>query len=93
MNFNDFAITKFISTFYAVDKKGRKKEFENRRFACFILTLKGRISFTSGELRVFSDKTHAVFLPQGLSYVNECLEDAESIVLNFSTSMPYTLRE
>lgn len=91
MDFNDFTITKFVSTFYAIDKKGRKKEFENRKFACFILTLKGRISFTSGDVRVFSDSAHAVFLPQGLSYVNECLEDAESIVLNFSTLKSYAL--
>ncbi len=91
MDFNDFAITKFVSCFYAIDKKGRKKEFVNRRFACFIITLKGRISFTSGEMRVFSDSNHAVFLPQGLDYVNECLEDAESIVVNFSTVQPYTL--
>ncbi|MBE6679665.1 MAG: helix-turn-helix transcriptional regulator [Ruminococcaceae bacterium] len=90
MDFKNFAITKFVSCFYATDKKGRKKEFEKRRFACFILTLKGRISFTAGDVRVFSDSKHAVFLPQGLNYINECLEDAESIVLNFLTSEPYT---
>ena len=91
MDFNGFSITKFVSCFYAIDKKGRKKEFINRRFACFIITLKGRISFTSRENRVFSDSKHAVFLPQGLDYVNECLEDAESIVINFSTDKSYTL--
>ncbi len=89
MDFNDFVITKFVSCFLALDKKGRKREFVNRRFACFIVTLKGLISFTSGETRVFSDSEHAVFLPQGLDYINECLEDAESIVINFSTAQPY----
>lgn len=91
MELEGFVIDRFVSCFYAKDPKGRKKEFENRRFACFIITLKGRISFTAGDTRVFSDSEHAVFLPQGLNYINECLEDAESIVLNFSTAQPYKL--
>lgn len=89
MELEGFVIDRFVSCFYAIDPKGRKKEFENRRFACFIITLKGRISFTAKDTRVISDSEHAVFLPQGLNYVNECLEDAESIVLNFSTVQPY----
>ncbi|MBQ4556971.1 MAG: helix-turn-helix transcriptional regulator [Clostridia bacterium] len=89
MKLNDFVITKFINCFYARDPQGRKKEFENRRFACFIITLKGKISFTSGGNRIYSDTEHAVFLPQGFCYTNECIEDAESIVLNFSTGQLY----
>lgn len=89
MELNSFVITKFINCFYARDPKGRRKEFENRRFACFIITLKGRICFSSGTHRIYSDTKHAVFLPKGLCYTNECLEDAESVVLNFSTEIPY----
>ena len=89
MDFNNFAITKFINCFYAIDKKGRKKEFENRKYACFILTLSGKICFTSSGKSIVTSENCAVFLPQGLSYTNECLEDAESIVFNFVTLENY----
>ena len=89
MDLENFIIKRFINCFYARDPKGRKKEFENRKFACFILTLKGRICFTSGGKSIVTSKDCAVFLPQGLSYTNECLEDAESIVLNFITEEDY----
>ncbi len=91
MELDDFVITKYTNCFYANDPRGRKKEFVNRRFACFIITMKGRISFTSGDTRVVSDSEHAVFLPQGLNYINECLEDAESIVINFLTEKSYSV--
>ncbi len=91
MELEDFVISKYTNCFYAVDKKGRKKEFENRRFACFIITLKGRICFTAGEKSYISDSEHAIFLPQGLNYVNECIEDAESVVINFLTEKMYAL--
>ncbi len=81
--------TRFVNCFYARDPKGRKKEFTDRRFACFILTLSGKICFTTGGKSYYTDAGHAVFLPQGLSYTNECLEDAKSIVLNFTTAAEY----
>ncbi|MBQ4150975.1 MAG: helix-turn-helix transcriptional regulator [Clostridia bacterium] len=89
MNEENFIIKKFVNCFYARDKKGRKKEFINRKFACFIITLKGRICFTSKDKSIITSENCAVFLPQGLSYINECLEDAESIVLNFTTELQY----
>lgn len=90
MDNQNFIIKKFVNCFYARDPKGRKTEFKNRRFACFILTLKGRICFTSDGKSVVTDENRAVFLPQGLSYTNECLESAESIVLNFITEEEYS---
>lgn len=84
----NFIITDFLGCFYARDKKGRKIEFESRRAACFILTMHGKIAFSSGKTVVFSDPEHAVFLPEGLRYTNECLADAESVVFNFYTKAP-----
>lgn len=90
MDFENFIIKKFVNCFYARDPKGRRTEFKDRRFACFILTLKGRICFTAENGCVTTSENQAVFLPRGLSYTNECLEDAESIVLNFLTEEEYT---
>lgn len=90
MSPENFIITEFINCFYAKDPTGRKKEFIDRRYGCFIITLKGRIRFTSNGTKIYSDKDHAVFLPRGLSYTNECLENAESIVFNIETKEDYT---
>lgn len=84
----NFIITDFVNCFYARDKKGRKIEFQSRRAACFILTMQGKIAFTAGKTTVFADPQHAVFLPEGLCYTNECLADAESVVFNFYTKTP-----
>ena len=85
---NDFVITGFESYFTAHDPKGRKVRFNNRRSACFIITLKGSIRFSYDGGELISQKGAPIFLPKGLSYTNECLETAESYVFNF-----YTLAE
>lgn len=85
----DFVITRFISLFKAYDPKGRKRLFENRKFACFIITLKGRIRFSYDGGEVIASAGHPVFLPKDLTYVNECLETAESLVFNFYTLHSY----
>ena len=85
----NIVITRYVNCFFARDPKGRKKVFTDRRFACFILTLQGKICFTANGESIVTDAQHAVFLPQGLEYINECLEDAESIVINFTTAERY----
>lgn len=85
----DFVITRFNSLFKAYDPKGRKTHFKNRRFACFIITLKGKIRFSYDGGEVIASAGHPVFLPKDLSYVNECLETAESLVFNFYTLHSY----
>lgn len=85
-----FVITNFSSLLAAHDKKGQKREFVNRRYACFIITLSGKIRFASKGSEVISEKGKPVFLPQGLTYTNECLESAESYVFNFTTLSSYS---
>ncbi len=84
-----FVITEFVTSFFAEDHKGRKTYFPNRRSACFIIPIRGKISFSGETGTVFADAAHPVFLPEGFSYINECLEDAESYVFNFKTKFPY----
>ena len=84
-----FVITQFASLFVAHDSAGRKKQFTNRKTACFIITTKGKIRFTYHGGCLISQDGAPVFLPKGLSYLNECLESAESYVFNFQTAEQY----
>ena len=78
-------ITAVADCILSKDPRGRKIEMEQRKYACFIVTVKGRIRFTLGDRTLICDREHPVFLPQGASYINECLETAESYVFNFLT--------
>jgi AraC-like DNA-binding protein len=84
-----FVITKSAYTYISYDLKGLARKFENRRYACFLITLKGKIRFSFSGEEVISEPGSPVFLPQGSSYTNECLEDAESYVFNFETLDSY----
>lgn len=84
-----FVITKYITSFYTHDLKGRKQEFPRRRYSGFIITVKGKIRFTHRDGELIAQAGHPVFLPRGLHYVNECLEDAESYVFNLQTLQPH----
>ena len=85
MNITDFVITSFDSILYVKDKKGQTVQFENRYASCFIVTKSGKITFTSNNKTITAQKGCPVFLPEGLCYINECKEDAESFVFNFHT--------
>ena len=78
-------ITAVADCFFARDPRGHKIEMNQRRYACFIVTLKGKIRFTFRDRTLICDKQHPVFLPYGACYVNECLVSAESYVFNFLT--------
>jgi AraC-like DNA-binding protein len=62
---------------------------KHRHCAVVIVTRSGRIRFTQGERSFVSDSTHPVFIPEGASYVNECIEDAESLMFSFLTVHSY----
>lgn len=85
MNENIFTITEYSAPLFVFDSGGKRKEFENRYASCFIVTVKGKIRFSGAGFDMISDKEHPVFLPQGLDYTNECIEEAESYVFNFHT--------
>lgn len=89
MTLHDFVITSFVALFEAHDPTGRKTDFFDRRSSCFIITTRGKIRFSSLHGTVIADHDHPVFLPKGLTYTNECLEDAESYVFNFQTLQQY----
>ena len=86
---DDFVITHTESPFASYDTRGQKKNFIKRRTACFIITLRGRIRFLHEKAEVVAEEGRPVFIPRGCTYVNECLENAESYVFNFQTLLDY----
>jgi len=81
----NFIITDFNNIFTANDHKGKTIEIKNRYCSSFIVTLSGSIRFTYVNGNIVADSNHPVFIPEGLTYKNECLEDAKSLVFNFHT--------
>ena len=81
-----FIITQYFPPLPAFDKKGHKIDFESRYSSSFIITFSGKIKFTTKQNVYICDKDHPIFLPEGLAYTNECMEDAESVVFNFKTT-------
>ena len=81
-------IEQFQNVLYIHDKKGRVVHFTDRYASCFILTLKGKIKFTFADISITTDSNQGIFIPQGADYRNECLEEAESIVINFYAALP-----
>ena len=80
-----FSIREVNSCYYAVDGQGQRIRMHRRKYACFIITVRGKIRFTLDDHVLVCDREHPVFLPKGASYLNECIEDAESYVFNFLT--------
>ncbi len=85
----NFIIAEFNSIFTATNTEGKIIELKNRYCSCFIVTFSGSIKFSYESGSVVADSEHPVFIPEGLTYQNECLEDAESLVFNFHTLNKY----
>ena len=80
-----FVITAIVGALIANDPAGRKKKFYNRFSSCYILPLQGKIRFSYRGGEVIAAAGQPVFLPQGLTYTNECLQEAKSYVFNLQT--------
>ncbi len=65
------------------DRAGRRLVLEKRYASAVIVPLTGRIRFSHEAQTVLVDSAHPIFIPQGMSYLNECLESADSLLFNF----------
>jgi len=84
----EFLIKSFSDILYIKDPHGRLSVYPSRHSACFILTLSGRIRFSFEREVIETTPTQGIFIPKGANYVNNCLEDAESIQINLETVFP-----
>lgn len=65
-------------------EKGQCREMKNR--SCFGLTLcqEGQVTYVHNGTEIISDREHAVFLPQGQSYMLRCDKSGSFPVINFT---------
>ena len=86
----NFTIIGFNNIFTSHNAAGAIIDMKKRYCSCFIIVLRGSIRFTHADGSVVADSRHPIFLPQGLTYKNQCLADAESLVFNFYTQDTYS---
>lgn len=79
MECEKFTVTDFCGIFSSEDPKGTIIQISGRSSACIIVTLSGRLRFSFGSENFEADKRHAVFIPDGACYKNECFESAAII--------------
>ena len=89
MELQDFIITRFNNIYIANNQKGRILEQKNRQRSCFIIPLSGIIKLICNGETTVTDCQHPVFIPEGLTYTNVCIEEAKSLVFNFHTLKKY----
>ncbi len=88
MQMDSFLIKTFNDILYVKDPKGKLTVYTNRHSGCFILTLCGRIRFTFEDEVIETTPSQGIFIPKGANYINNCLEDAQSIQINLDTVTP-----
>ena len=76
-------IVKFVSSIKVCNKKGFRYAKENRENSVIIIVLKGRIRFTFNGQAVIAVPDAPVYISGGTTYLNESLEDSESLLFNF----------
>jgi AraC-like DNA-binding protein len=81
-------ITAFASAFKVCNRKGFSILKENRENSVIIIVLRGKIRFTQNDNSVIALPDAPIYISGGVSYLNECLEDAESLLFNFEEATP-----
>ena len=80
-----FIITEVCGAMRVLDRRDHRLLVASRESAALIFTVRGRIRFTYEGGEVVSVPGSGVFLPQGLSYLNICEEEADSFLYTFQT--------
>ena len=89
MNSEELIIRELRDVMCVHDKRGRVLDMKRRHCSVVIVTLSGCVRFTQNDTSYLSDGTHPVFIPEGASYKNECIEDADSLMFSFHTTREY----
>jgi AraC-like DNA-binding protein len=75
-------ITQFLYAIRVHNQTGFRLRQNGRESTVLILPLRGRIRFTQGERIIIADAQTPVYVPRGAAYLNECLEEADSLLFN-----------
>ncbi len=76
-------ITEFVSAFESRDPAGRVLPISSRQACGLIIPFSGKIVFSTGGKEIVTSPGLPIFIPQGHSYRNRCIEDAFSYNINF----------
>ena len=76
-------IVRFVSSIKVCNKKGFRYAKEYRENSVIVIVLKGRIRFTYNGQTVIASPDAPVYISGGTTYLNESLEDSESLLFNF----------
>ena len=79
----NITVKEFESATVCINKGGSEFIMTNRSSCSIIVTKSGAVSFTQSGGTVISSPGNPIFIPQGTSYTNRCLENAESMMVNF----------
>lgn len=88
MDWNQLTIAEVTGVVRVYDAAGKRIVISDRYASALIFPLTGRIRFSQNDRVVIADRLHPVIIPQGADYVNECVESAESLMINFMMSGP-----
>ena len=81
-------ITGFASAFKVCNRKGFTIFKEDRESSVVIIVLRGKIRFVQNESSVIASPQAPVYIAGGTSYLNDYLEDSESLLFNFREAAP-----
>ena len=87
----NIVLTEIVGHQISLDPRGRVLDMKKRRTSANVCTMRGRIRFQTEDAVFFSDPAHPILLPEGGSYRNECLEEAQSYLFTFHAAQPLTL--
>lgn len=76
-------VTEFLNASLCLNTKNSIVNMKSRHSCSLIYTKKGALRFTQGESTIISSPENPIFIPKGASYTNYCLEEAESLMVNF----------
>lgn len=86
----NITVTEFANASLCLNHEGSRLEMQNRKSCAVIMTESGLIQFSQNAGNVLSSAVSPVFIPEGASYINTCLEDATSMMINFHAKTDIT---
>lgn len=89
MFFKPNAILNHVSAHAIHYQKAKMQTVSGRGFHSLSFRLSGSIRILSGTTEWFSDRGCVTFIPKGLPYRTEVLEDGEMLVIHFDTTTDY----
>ena len=86
MEMDQITVDEIIDAFSVRKKKGERVHMIDRYSCGISIATQGSFFYTMGGETLPSDRKHVLFLPQNGNYQLHCLEDDESLLINFRSS-------